>query len=454
MSVRVRFAPVPDRPAPRRRPPNGPLQRPARPQDRRHVRAPHRGHGPGALRRGRRGGHPGLASRGPASRPTKARARGSRRRPARAVPPVRAHRPLPRRRARAARRRPRLRRLRHARGARRDARARRGLRRRDADADGQRPHGRRLPGAHRRRRAARRAAEGRARTDASRSPTSSAATSRSRRTAWTMRSSSSPTACRRTTSPTSSTTRRWRSRTSSAARSGCRPYPSTCCSTTRSGSAPPQMAHLPLILAPSGGKLSKRNADKAGIPVSVRDYRAAGYEPEALVNFLGLLGWNDGTDRERFTLAEMADAFSVERIHKAGAKFDLDKLNWLNAQTLRDLPADAIAERARPAVEAAVGPVDAARLAAAADLMRERIVVRARPRRLAVPLRGPRDVRRGRASRSAGRTDSAPPSWRSTRTASTRSTRSRSRRPRRRCASWPRPRASGSGRSSTRRASR
>ena len=140
------------------------------------------------------------------------------------------------------------------------------------------------------------------------------------------------------------------------------------------GLAPPRMAHLPLILAPSGGKLSKRNADKAGIPVSVRDYRAAGYEPEALVGFLGLLGWNDGTDRERYTLAEMAEAFSVERVHKAGAKFDLDKLNWLNAQTLRDLPADEIAARARPAVEAATGPVEPERLAAAADLMRERLV--------------------------------------------------------------------------------
>ncbi len=140
------------------------------------------------------------------------------------------------------------------------------------------------------------------------------------------------------------------------------------------GLAPPQMAHLPLILAPSGGKLSKRNADKAGIPVSVRDYRTLGYEPEALVNFLGLLGWNDGTDRERFTLPEMAEAFSIERIHKAGAKFDLAKLDWLNAQTLRDLPAGEIARRAMPAVAEAQGAVEPERLSAAADLMRERIV--------------------------------------------------------------------------------
>ena len=139
------------------------------------------------------------------------------------------------------------------------------------------------------------------------------------------------------------------------------------------GHAPPQMAHLPLILAPSGGKLSKRNADTLGIPVSVQQYREAGYEPEALVNFLGLLGWNDGTDRERFTLAEMAEAFSVERVHKSGAKFDLEKLKWHNAQTVRELPADEIARRAQPAVEAALGPVDPARVAEAADLLRERI---------------------------------------------------------------------------------
>ena len=139
------------------------------------------------------------------------------------------------------------------------------------------------------------------------------------------------------------------------------------------GLAPPAMAHLPLILAPSGGKLSKRNADKAGIPVSVRDYIAAGYEPEALVNFLGLLGWNDGTDREIYTLAEMAAAFSVARIHHSGAKFDLAKLDWLNGQTLRALPDAEIAARARPHVEAALGAVDDARLAEAVGLMRERL---------------------------------------------------------------------------------
>ena len=72
------------------------------------------------------------------------------------------------------------------------------------------------------------------------------------------------------------------------------------------------MAHLPLILSPTGGKLSKRNADKMGIPVSVKDYRAAGYEPEALVNFLAFLGWNPGDERELFSLDELVDAFSLD----------------------------------------------------------------------------------------------------------------------------------------------
>lgn len=139
------------------------------------------------------------------------------------------------------------------------------------------------------------------------------------------------------------------------------------------GLAPPVFAHLPLILSPTGGKLSKRAADRAGIPVSVRDYRAAGFEPEALVSFLALLGWNPGTEQEIFSLDELIAQFSLERVAKSGAQFSMDRLTWTNGQVLRALPADEIARRARPAVEAAVGAVDDARLAAAADLMRERL---------------------------------------------------------------------------------
>src|SRR5690606_34650583 len=139
------------------------------------------------------------------------------------------------------------------------------------------------------------------------------------------------------------------------------------------GWAPPAFAHLPLILAPSGGKLSKRNAEKMGIPVSVRQYREAGYEPEALVNYLALLGWHPGDEQEMFTLDELIARFSLERVSKSGAKFDLDKLGWLNGQWLRALPPEAIAARARPAVEARVGPVDEERLVEAAALLRERL---------------------------------------------------------------------------------
>ncbi|MEM0963121.1 MAG: glutamate--tRNA ligase [Bacteroidota bacterium] len=139
------------------------------------------------------------------------------------------------------------------------------------------------------------------------------------------------------------------------------------------GWTPPRLAHLPLIMSPTGGKLSKRSADRLGIPVSVSQYREAGYEPEAVVNFLALLGWNPGDDRELFSLAELAEAFDVARIGKSGVQFSLDKLAWFNGQHLRQLADAEIARRARPAVEAAVGPVDDDRLAEAAGLLRERL---------------------------------------------------------------------------------
>ena len=139
------------------------------------------------------------------------------------------------------------------------------------------------------------------------------------------------------------------------------------------GWEPPAMAHLPLIMSPNGGKLSKRNADKMGIPVSVQDYRAAGYEPEALVNFLAFLGWNPGDDRELFSLDELVDAYEIERTSHSGAQFDLDKLQWYNGQVVRALAPAEIAERARPAVEERVGEVEPERLEAVAALMRERL---------------------------------------------------------------------------------
>jgi glutamyl-tRNA synthetase len=139
------------------------------------------------------------------------------------------------------------------------------------------------------------------------------------------------------------------------------------------GWEPPALAHLPLILSPTGGKLSKRNASTMGIPVSVKDYREQGYAPEALLNFLALLGWHPGDDRELFSLDELVDAYSVERTAHSGAQFDLDKLAWFNGQHLRQLSAAEIADRARPHVEARVGPVDGDHLVTVAELMRERL---------------------------------------------------------------------------------
>lgn len=92
----------------------------------------------------------------------------------------------------------------------------------------------------------------------------------------------------------------------------------------------PKFAHLPLLLNPDRSKLSKRQGD-----VAVEDYRKSGYLPEALVNFIALLGWSPGDDREIFSLEELGKEFSLEKVNKAGAIFNLEKLNWLNFQHLR-----------------------------------------------------------------------------------------------------------------------
>jgi glutamyl-tRNA synthetase len=103
----------------------------------------------------------------------------------------------------------------------------------------------------------------------------------------------------------------------------------------------PEFAHLPLILKPIGnGKLSKRDGDKMGFPVFPLEwktpegissgYREKGFFPEAVVNFLALLGWNDGTEKELFSLEELIQNFDLNRVHKAGAKFDPEKNKWFN----------------------------------------------------------------------------------------------------------------------------
>jgi len=109
----------------------------------------------------------------------------------------------------------------------------------------------------------------------------------------------------------------------------------------------PIFAHLPLILKPDGkGKLSKRDGDRLGIPVFPlqwkdpetgevsKGYQDAGYFPEAFINMLALLGWNPGSEQEIFTLEELVQAFDLNKVHKSGAKFDVEKAKWFNHQFL------------------------------------------------------------------------------------------------------------------------
>ena len=117
----------------------------------------------------------------------------------------------------------------------------------------------------------------------------------------------------------------------------------------------PEFAHLPLILKPVGnGKLSKRDGDKLGFPVfplqwttaegTSKGYKEAGFFPEAVINFLALLGWNDGTEQEIFSLAELVEKFDLKRIHKSGAKFDPEKNKWFNHQYLQKQSDESLAE--------------------------------------------------------------------------------------------------------------
>lgn len=104
------------------------------------------------------------------------------------------------------------------------------------------------------------------------------------------------------------------------------------------GWEPPVFAHVPVILAPGGGKLSKRKG-----AASVMDYKRAGYLPEAVVNFLALLGWSPGDDREKMSREELIQAFSLERISAKAAVFDEQKLEWINGLYMQDRSVESIA---------------------------------------------------------------------------------------------------------------
>ena len=148
----------------------------------------------------------------------------------------------------------------------------------------------------------------------------------------------------------------------------------------------PRFAHLPLLLKPDGnGKLSKRDADQMGFPIFPLDwtdpttgdkaagFRETGYLPEALTNFLAFLGWNPGTEQELFTMDELIDAFSIERIGKAGAKFDIQKAQWFNQQYLRRKSPAELADYLLEALETQQVSCSREKAVAVAGLMSDRI---------------------------------------------------------------------------------
>lgn len=148
--------------------------------------------------------------------------------------------------------------------------------------------------------------------------------------------------------------------------------------------AMPQWAHLPLILGPNG-KLSKRDGAKFGFPVFAMNwtdpktgeltegFREKGFLPEAFINLLALLGWNDGTGQELFTKAELIEKFSLDRVHSSGAKFDYEKAKWFNHEWIKKLPPEAIRKQIKQVFEEkGVTPADDQILDKVIDLIKDR----------------------------------------------------------------------------------
>ncbi|MBS1584842.1 MAG: glutamate--tRNA ligase [Bacteroidetes bacterium] len=147
----------------------------------------------------------------------------------------------------------------------------------------------------------------------------------------------------------------------------------------------PQWAHLPLILKPDGnGKLSKRDGDRLGFPVFAMDwkdpktndtttgFKERGFLPEAFVNMLALLGWNDGTGQEIFSLDELVQKFSIDRVHKGGAKFDYEKAKWFNHQYIQHTADDKLLPLVKPYFEKEQIPIDDSYLQKVIGLIKER----------------------------------------------------------------------------------
>ena len=148
----------------------------------------------------------------------------------------------------------------------------------------------------------------------------------------------------------------------------------------------PQWAHLPLILKPDGnGKLSKRDGDRLGFPVYAMDwtdpitkdvargFKEIGFLPEAFINLLAVLGWNDGTEQEMFSLEELIEKFSIERVHKGGAKFDFEKAKWFNHEWIKKLDTSNYSVRVKTIFEEkGIVNIDNAYLIKVLDLIKDR----------------------------------------------------------------------------------
>ena len=146
---------------------------------------------------------------------------------------------------------------------------------------------------------------------------------------------------------------------------------------------PPLFSHLPLLLKPDGkGKLSKRDGDKIGFPVfplhwpfgeTAKGYREEGYYPEAFVNMLALLGWNPGTEQELFSMEELIEAFSIDRVGKSGSRFDPEKAKWFNHQYLQKRSNTLLAIEFREFLRARGFHVDIIELEILVELVKERV---------------------------------------------------------------------------------
>lgn len=149
----------------------------------------------------------------------------------------------------------------------------------------------------------------------------------------------------------------------------------------------PQWAHLPLIMGP-GGKLSKRDGAKYGFPVFAMNwtdhktneltegFKEKGFLPQAFINLLAVLGWNDGTEQEIFTLDEMIEKFSLDRVHKAGAKFDYEKAKWFNHEWIKKLNVESLKRKVREILEAGnIKITDEQMLEKVIELVKERCIL-------------------------------------------------------------------------------